>query len=462
MKKLMNSLLQTVFAVIITLSLSGCVEYLDEVLDESFEAESTVSISETTETTPQITETELTETTQTEKKRETAVPAELDGDYLQWAQTAADTVYRFLKEDRYHANAPDMYRFSFADLNFDGVPEITFFDGGQWGGTMAACTLEGDLLYHYYSAVYKESYIAAVDSETGENVMLFETSGGHGFEGYRMVYALNDEVIEFKEDIMYDYDEDGNDSIVGSYFSVNKIKSGGEIGRMLDSYDLSDLVEESDNGDKLYQKYFGKYEELYRFNSELEMIEVPDRDNYTKDDVYACVSQVMKKYSENLPQTSETKITETTTQTEQTTAKSEAAAPPETTLAKTEETTVTETTAEKLSVEKDGSYTTPEDVAEYIHTFGTLPNNFITKDEAKALGWDNKKGNLWDVAEGKSIGGDYFGNYEGLLPKAKGRKYTECDVNYEGGYRGSERIIFSNDGLIYYTNDHYQTFTQLY
>ena len=162
--------------------------------------------------------------------------------------------------------------------------------------------------------------------------------------------------------------------------------------------------------------------------------------------------------------TEETTFTETTTQetvsTTQTT-QTETAAPPETT-SKTETTTVTETEAEKLSVEKDGSYTTPEDVAEYIHTFGTLPNNFITKDEAKELGWDNKKGNLWDVAEGKSIGGDYFGNYEGLLPKAKGRKYTECDVNYEGGYRGSERIIFSNDGLIYYTNDHYQTFTQLY
>lgn len=169
---------------------------------------------------------------------------------------------------------------------------------------------------------------------------------------------------------------------------------------------------------------------------------------------------------ETAQQTSETSLTETTKQeaasTEQTTAKSEVTAPPETTAARTEKTIVTETTVEKLSVEKDGSYTTPEDVAEYIHTFGTLPKNFITKDEAKALGWDNKKGNLWDVAEGKSIGGDYFGNYEGLLPKAKGRKYTECDVNYEGGYRGSERIIFSNDGLIYYTNDHYQTFTQLY
>ena len=123
---------------------------------------------------------------------------------------------------------------------------------------------------------------------------------------------------------------------------------------------------------------------------------------------------------------------------------------------------VTESTVEKLSVEKDGRYTTPEDVAEYIHTFGTLPSNFITKKEAQALGWDSKKGNLWDVTDQMSIGGDYFGNYEGLLPEADGRKYTECDVNYEGGYRGSERIIFSNDGLIFYTNDHYESFTQLY
>ena len=125
-------------------------------------------------------------------------------------------------------------------------------------------------------------------------------------------------------------------------------------------------------------------------------------------------------------------------------------------------TNLTESQTEKLSVEKDGSYTTPEDVAEYIHTFGTLPGNFITKAEAKELGWDSSKGNLWDVAPDMSIGGDYFGNYEGLLPKADGRKYTECDVNYTGGYRGSERVIFSNDGLIFYTNDHYETFTQLY
>lgn len=128
----------------------------------------------------------------------------------------------------------------------------------------------------------------------------------------------------------------------------------------------------------------------------------------------------------------------------------------------TEKMTVIETQAEKLSVEKDGSYTTPEDVAEYIHTFGTLPGNFITKSEARDLGWDSKEGNLWDVADGKSIGGDRFGNYEGLLPEANGREYTECDVNYSGGYRGGERLIFSNDGLIFYTNDHYKSFTQLY
>ena len=175
--------------------------------------------------------------------------------------------------------------------------------------------------------------------------------------------------------------------------------------------------------------------------------------------------ETVPEETDALPQTEETELTETTPQeTAQTTAAPAIteAAPTQTTTFKAEETTVTEAAVEKLSVEKDGSYTTPEDVAEYIHTFGTLPKNFITKSDAKALGWDSSKGNLWDVAEGKSIGGDYFGNYEGLLPKADGRKYTECDVNYSGGYRGSERIIFSNDGLIFYTNDHYKTFTQLY
>lgn len=116
--------------------------------------------------------------------------------------------------------------------------------------------------------------------------------------------------------------------------------------------------------------------------------------------------------------------------------------------------------AEELA--EDGSYTSPEDVALYIHTYEKLPGNFITKKDAEALGWDSKKGNLWEVAEGMSIGGDRFGNYEGRLPKEDGLTYRECDVNYEGGFRGAERIIYSNKGDIYYTGDHYESFEQLY
>ncbi len=108
------------------------------------------------------------------------------------------------------------------------------------------------------------------------------------------------------------------------------------------------------------------------------------------------------------------------------------------------------------------SYYTTEDVALYLYCYDHLPENYITKKEAQELGWDSSKGNLWEVAEGMCIGGDKFGNYEGLLPEEDGRKYYECDVNYEGGYRGAERIIFSNDGLIYYTGDHYQSFELLY
>ncbi len=113
-------------------------------------------------------------------------------------------------------------------------------------------------------------------------------------------------------------------------------------------------------------------------------------------------------------------------------------------------------------VEEDGSYSTPELVAAYLHTFHKLPSNFITKDEAIKLGWVSSEGNLWDVTDEMSIGGDKFGNYEGLLPNADGRQWYECDVNYYGGYRGAERILYSNDGLIYYTDDHYESFTQLY
>ena len=116
----------------------------------------------------------------------------------------------------------------------------------------------------------------------------------------------------------------------------------------------------------------------------------------------------------------------------------------------------------EVYIDEDGTYTSKEDVAAYIYEFGHLPDNFITKKEAKALGWVSKEGNLAEVAPGMSIGGDYFGNYEGLLPEEDGRDYYECDIDSDGGYRGAKRIVFSNDGLIYYTEDHYESFELLY
>ena len=111
------------------------------------------------------------------------------------------------------------------------------------------------------------------------------------------------------------------------------------------------------------------------------------------------------------------------------------------------------------AIDENGSYTSKDDVALYIHTYGHLPNNFITKNEARELGWEG--GSVEDYAPGCSIGGDRFGNYEGILPE--GKKYTECDIDTLGrSSRGSRRIVFSNDGCIYYTDDHYETFELLY
>ena len=105
-------------------------------------------------------------------------------------------------------------------------------------------------------------------------------------------------------------------------------------------------------------------------------------------------------------------------------------------------------------------YYTVDDVAYYLAAYGELPENYITKKEAETFGWISSEGNLWDVAPGAVIGGDRFGNYEKLLPE--GGDYTECDVNYYGGYRGGERLVFDTEGNIWYTADHYETFEPLY
>ena len=117
--------------------------------------------------------------------------------------------------------------------------------------------------------------------------------------------------------------------------------------------------------------------------------------------------------------------------------------------------------SEAPDIREDGAYTSKEDVALYLYTYGHLPANFITKAEARAAGWEG--GSVEAFFPGCCIGGDRFGNNEGLLPQAEGRTYTECDIDTLGeASRGAKRIVFSSDGLIYYTGDHYASFTLLY
>ena len=125
------------------------------------------------------------------------------------------------------------------------------------------------------------------------------------------------------------------------------------------------------------------------------------------------------------------------------------------------ETAETEPEETEALLDPDGWYYSAEDVALYLVTYGELPDNFITKSQARKLGWEG--GSVQKYQEGAAIGGDKFGNREGILPKADGRQYYECDIDTDGkSSRGAKRIVFSNDGLIYYTEDHYETFILLY
>ena len=103
-----------------------------------------------------------------------------------------------------------------------------------------------------------------------------------------------------------------------------------------------------------------------------------------------------------------------------------------------------------------------QELADYFFEHGELPENFITKKEAERLGWKTTYRYVSDLGPGMTIGGDYFGNYEQKLPVVKGRKYAEADCFYQGGPRNEYRIIYSNDGHVWYTEDHYETFTELF
>ena len=116
---------------------------------------------------------------------------------------------------------------------------------------------------------------------------------------------------------------------------------------------------------------------------------------------------------------------------------------------------------EDWAPEYGGYYYDVENVVLYLTAYGELPPNYITKDEARDLGWQG--GSVEDYLDGAAIGGDRFGNYEGQLPEARGRTYTECDIDTDGyGSRGSRRLVFSSDGLFFYTHDHYEHFDEVY
>ena len=157
---------------------------------------------------------------------------------------------------------------------------------------------------------------------------------------------------------------------------------------------------------------------------------------------------------ESLPEQTQTEDTTEVDPPEDTT---EASAPEDTTEVSAPE----DTTGAVPAIDEEGFYYSAEDVALYLYTYGHLPDNFITKSEARKLGWEG--GSVEKYAPDCAIGGDKFGNREELLPTAEGRQYYECDIDTLGeNSRGAKRIVYSNDGLIYYTDDHYESFVLLY
>ena len=170
------------------------------------------------------------------------------------------------------------------------------------------------------------------------------------------------------------------------------------------------------------------------------------------------------KSSRETRQTRTTATTETGETTKATETSETSETTKETETSETSQTTETSETSEETSattseaIDRDGTYTSKDDVALYLYTYGELPSNFITKKEARDLGWSG--GSVEDYAPGMCIGGDHFGNYEGVLPDGN---YRECDIDTLGkSSRGAKRIIWSDDGRIYYTDDHYESFTLLY
>ena len=116
------------------------------------------------------------------------------------------------------------------------------------------------------------------------------------------------------------------------------------------------------------------------------------------------------------------------------------------------------------AVQESGEYTTRDSVAAYLCKFDKLPTNYVTQNEGKSL-YESRKGKTFDkwnfnpwTTIGVMIGGDKVGNSEGILPKGT---YHEADVDYSAKNRGTKRLVYQNDCVIYYTADHYETFSKL-
>lgn len=121
---------------------------------------------------------------------------------------------------------------------------------------------------------------------------------------------------------------------------------------------------------------------------------------------------------------------------------------------------ITVKSGEYKTIQEQGVYTSKDKVAKYINAYHKLPLNYITKSEAADLGWTG--GSLLPYAPYRCIGGDEYIDFEDKLPNKEGRIYYECDINTLGSLsRGEERLVYSNDGLLYYTSDHYETFEQI-
>ncbi len=97
----------------------------------------------------------------------------------------------------------------------------------------------------------------------------------------------------------------------------------------------------------------------------------------------------------------------------------------------------------------------------WLKTYGKLPSYYVSAEQARSKGWSPKKGNFDKLFPNKMMKRGEYDNKDGHLPSAPGRIWYEADINYRHGFRGLPRIVYSNDGLIFVTYDHYATFIEI-